>query len=151
MQQAPTRALIQATMRGFTLIELMIVVAIIGVLAAIAQSAYQDYIIRAQVSEGMMLMTRSKEGVYQFWNTRGTFPASNASAGVAEGASISGSYVNNVTIGGGGAITVTFGGKAHTNINGQNCTLIPFSNDGSLTWQGQCSFANKWRPAAFRN
>lgn len=149
--QIPTTGSARATMRGFTLIELMIVVAVIGILAAIALPAYQDYTIRTQVSEGMVLMTRSKEGIYQFWNTRGVFPASNASAGLTAATSIKGSYVDNVLVSAGGVITVTYGGRANVNINGQNCTLTPFSNGGSLTWQGQCSFANKWRPAAFRN
>ena len=151
MQQTPIEASAHASMQGFTLIELMIVVAIIAILAAIALPLYQDYTIRTQVSEGIVLMTRSKEGIYQFWSTRGAFPGSNASAGVAAAASMKGSYVDNVSISAGGVITATYGGRANINISGQNCTLTPVSNGGSLTWQGQCNIANKWRPAGFRN
>ncbi|MBV7541526.1 pilin [Acidovorax sp. sic0104] len=151
MKQLQTKTFARHAAGGFTLIELMIVVAIIGILAAIALPAYQDYTIRTQVSEGMTLMSRPKEGIYQFWSTRGAFPANNTSAGIASAASLRGSYVESISIGTGGVITAIYGGKANTNITGQNCTLTPISNGGSLTWQGQCNFANKWRPTAFRS
>jgi len=79
--------------QGFTLIELMIVVAIIGILAAIAVSAYQDYTIRAQVSEGLNLAGGAKEAVSEYFMDRGAYPTTNAMAGLSAAASISGKYV----------------------------------------------------------
>lgn len=136
--------------QGFTLIELMIVVAIIGILAAVALPAYQDYTIRAQVSEGASLMSGAKNAVTDFWADRGTFPGSNASAGLAAAGSIQGSYVTQVAVAGAGVITATYGKKANTSITGGNCSLTPNNLGGSVTWTGTCSFAEKWRPKAFR-
>ena len=120
--------------QGFTLIELMIVVAIIGILAAIAIPAYQDYTIRAQVSEGLNLSGGAKAAVTEFFQDRGTMPLDNATAGLADNTEIQGKYVDQVTVAA-GVITVRYGNEAHSTISGQTITLTPSTaTAGSVQW-----------------
>ncbi|HGJ8871570.1 TPA: pilin [Neisseria gonorrhoeae] len=85
--------------KGFTLIELMIVIAIVGILAAVALPAYQDYTARAQVSEAILLAEGQKSAVTEYYPNHGEWPKNNASAGVASSASdIKGKYVQSVTV-----------------------------------------------------
>ncbi len=119
--------------KGFTLIELMIVVAIIGILAAIAIPAYQDYTIRSQVSEGLSLAAGSKTAVAEFFTNRGDWPADNDSAGVAQATSITGNYVTQVEIAA-GVITVTYGNTANAKISGDHLVLSPGDSGGSISW-----------------
>jgi type IV pilus assembly protein PilA len=137
--------------QGFTLIELMIVVAIIGILAAIAIPAYQDYTIRAQVSEGLNLSGGAKAAVTEFYQDQGAFPADNATAGLEAAGNITGKYVTQVAVNA-GVITVTYGNDANANIAGATLTMTPLDNAGSVSWTcaNGAGLQNKWLPAACR-
>jgi len=139
--------------QGFTLIELMIVVAIIGILAAIAIPAYQDYTIRAQVSEGLSLSSGAKAAVAEFFQDSGGWPANNGEAGLEASGSISGKYVTQVAVGAAnGILTVTYGNDANTNIAGDTLTLSATDNTGSISWAcaNGAGLQDKWLPAACR-
>ncbi len=121
---------------GFTLIELMIVVAIIGILAAVAIPAYQAYVVRSQVVEGLDLTLRAKTAVSEFFSNRGRFPATNASAGLASAASIIGKYTSKVDVGTSpGVIEITYGRQANPNfLSGKTLLLSAISTSGSVEW-----------------
>ncbi len=133
----------------FTLIELMIVVAIIGILAAIAIPAYQDYTIRAKVSEAINMGSAAKAAVSEFRITNNRFPASNSSAGV--GATIVSKYVNGLTVTGSGVITVSVNSTA-VGATG-NIAFVPTFANGAVDWVCNGSgttLLSKYRPANCR-
>ena len=120
--------------KGFTLIELMIVVAIIGVLAAVAIPQYQNYVARAQVAEGFSLVASGKIAVAEHYQTTGVFPADNATARLGAANTIVGEYVDSVTVTD-GTLTVAFSTTtAHEKLQGKNFVMTPTDNGGSISW-----------------
>jgi len=149
------------TKKGFTLIELMIVVAIIAILAAIAIPAYQDYLIRSQVSEGATLAGGAETAVAEYYSNKGVFPSGNTSAGISGAASISGKYVSQVLVGATGKIGATFSNVApqvaNSSINGMILGFSPVSavGAGSIAWHcnsgnGLTNVTAKYLPSSCR-
>ena len=136
----------KAVQKGFTLIELMIVVAIIGILAAIAIPAYQNYTIRAQVTEGLNLADGWKTGVSEFYAQNGTFPATTTTTASAANTTTmyvtgatTGKYVSGITMAA-GAIIITYsntgGFVANKAINGATLALTPYlSGNNDIVWR----------------
>ena len=123
--------------RGFTLIELMIVVAIIGILSSLAISAYQTYTVRAQVAEGINMAAGAKVPIADAYTNDGVAPVNRAAAGMTPNATDTrGNYVSAVEITD-GRVDVTYSGpRAHTDIVGQTLSLTPYVTAGNtLVWR----------------
>ena len=124
---------------GFTLIELMIVVAIIAILAAIALPAYQAYVIRGQVAEGSVIADSVKDAVWDYVSNRGRLPKDNQSAGVPPAASLGGKFISSMAVSD-GLIIATFSStspqRANAAINGKTLVFSPIASSGlgSIRW-----------------
>lgn len=127
-------------------------VAMIGILAAIAIPAYQDYTIRAQVSEGLNLSGGAKAAVTEYVRDLREWPTENANAGLALASQITGSYVSGIQVED-GVIVITYGNNAHTLIQRQSVRLVPDASSlPTVTWDCYSSeIENKWLPAACRS
>jgi len=129
----------KATQKGFTLIELMIVIAIIGILAAIAIPAYQDYTIRAQVTEGASLADGVKVAMQDYYAQHGTFPTSltgtDAASGLNFTGAVSGQYVGDVSTPGLGKIVVLYGNRANAKLYGSKLEIYAALNSNQdIVW-----------------
>ena len=152
----------RAKQTGLTLIELMIVVAIIGILAAIALPAYQDYVARTQMSEAMVLASGQKTAVVEYWTNKGVPPSDNAAAGVAAPSKLKGKYVASVSIvpsGGAAQIRAQMAGAGvSSGISGKTLVLMasfPSQSGGgtpgiAVSWDCSSDASPRYLPAACR-
>ncbi|HEZ8001143.1 TPA: pilin [Neisseria meningitidis] len=120
--------------KGFTLIELMIVIAIVGILAAVALPAYQDYTARAQVSEAILLAEGQKSAVTEYYLNHGIWPGDNNSAGVASSSTIKGKYVAGVKVEKGVITAEMKSSGVNKEIQGKKLSLWAKRQDGSVKW-----------------
>ncbi|HGG9231194.1 TPA: pilin [Neisseria meningitidis] len=120
--------------KGFTLIELMIVIAIVGILAAVALPAYQDYTARAQVSEAILLVEGQKSAVTEYYLNHGEWPANNSSAGVASSANIKGKYVKEVEVKNGVVTATMLSSGVNNEIKDKKLSLWAKRQNGSVKW-----------------
>ena len=138
--------------QGFTLIELMIVVAIIGILAAIAVPMYLDYSVRSQVAHGINLASGAKTAVTEYYQDQGAYPADNATAGLDAPGTITGKYVTQVEVGAAGTIRVTYGNDVNLKILNAQLIMTPTDNVGAVSWActGDATLVDKWLPPVCR-
>lgn len=150
----------KAIQKGFTLIELMIVIAIVGILAVVALPAYQDYTARAQMSEALTLAEGQKTAVVEYYSDKGTFPTNNTQAGIAAASNITGKYVASVTVGTSGSTnakaTITAKMKStgvNKDIQGKELMLEGSQKAGAFEWvckPGTTAVDEKFLPSSCR-
>ena len=148
-QPVPISVLRAPGQRGFTLIEIMIAVAIIGILAGIALATYQQNIIRTQVAEGLSLITMPQRAVAGYYAERQEFPDSNAKGGLSEPTKLSSRYVAEMEVLADGVIRMQYGNRANSAIAGpaNQCFFEPQANSsGIITWDVTCGFPEKYLP-----
>lgn len=143
--------MLRTMQKGFTLIELMIVVAIIGILAAIALPAYQDYTARSQMSEALTLASGAKGAVTETYSNIGTWPSNNTSAGLATATNITGKYVAQVDVSRGPIVATMKSTGVAAGIASATLTLSPITHSGSIEWKCKKGTPDaKYYPASCR-
>jgi type IV pilus assembly protein PilA len=136
---------------AFTLVEIMIVIAIIGILAMIAIPAYKDFTVRSKISEGLSLAAGAKTSVIEYYQTQGNWPTNNSMAGMPAADSIKGQFVQSVNVQG-NKVVVTFGQAAGDGLSGRDLVMTAIDNSGAIGWNCHAEkIENKFLPPTCRD